>query len=128
MIKEVIAATALASSAYASGSLPVAHEYNPAKHSGEYVATVTRGGQSAQVEVKVFGQEDVIAARLAGVALTRGYPNHAPAAEMEAVVRQKAIERCGNDEDMVRMFVNDARVAYITRMRALNAKTGLSIR
>lgn len=126
MIKEVIAITALAGSAYAG--LPAAYEYNPATHSGKYTATVTSGNVSKHVEVHVFGQEDIAAATIAGRMLTLGYPSHASPSEMEEDVAVKARQRYGNNPEMVKMFVNEARVAYIRRMRELNARNGLSIR
>lgn len=125
MIKEIAAAIALTASANAG--LPPAYEYNPNKHSGEYVATVTKGTQTAQVEMRVFGQEDIVSATLAGQSLARNYPNHGSTAEMESAVTEKAVRRYGNKPEMVKLYVNEARVAYILKMRQLNVKSGMRI-
>lgn len=125
MIKEIMATAVLSGTAYAG--LPLAHEYNPAKHSGEYVAEVSNGSAKAKVEVKVFGQEDVMSARLAGRSLTLQYPRHSSAEDMQSSMTEKAQRRYGSDQYMIDRFVNEARVSYILRMRELNQQHGLSI-
>jgi hypothetical protein len=108
MIKEFIATVAIGSSAYAG--LPVAHEYNPEQHSGMYVATVTRGSKSAQVEIRNFGIEECLPARQFGAKLADMMvltPD-----EAKNTTQRQAVERYPSSVFDQHCFIEQARLGF----------------
>lgn len=108
MIKEIVATVAIGSSAYAG--LPLAHEYNPSKHSGTYVATVTRGSKSAQLEMKNFGIEECRPARQFGVKLADMMiltPE-----EAKSTTQRQAVERYPSSVFDQDCFIEQARLGF----------------